>query len=76
MLSEESTKEEIAKYLHKNCKIDENTITILINEDISGDIIFDIQDAEFKSIGIKIGPLKRIKNALEPIKNKIKKKRI
>ena len=76
MLSEESTKEEVAEYLLKNCKLDEKTKTVLINEDISGDIILDIQDAEFKSIGIKIGTLKKIKKALEPVKDKIKKKNL
>lgn len=74
MLSEQSTKEEVAEYLKNNCKLDENIKNKLIEEDISGDILLEIQDNEFKSLGIKVGPLKKIKKVLEEKKSLFKQK--
>ena len=73
ILSEESTKEEVAEYFLKNCKITEENKKTLINEDISGDVIFDV---DFKSLGIKTGPLMRIKKFLKENKDKFKEKQI
>ena len=63
-ISVNSTKEEIANYFQKNFKIKEEVKRNFIQEDISGDILLDIADNEFKSLGIKIIPLKKIKEFL------------
>ena len=76
MLSEESTKEEVADYFQKQFKISEEAKNSLIKEDISGDVLLNIQDNEFKSFGIKIGPLKKIQKFLGENKDKFKEKEI
>ena len=63
-ISVNSTKEEIANYFQKNFKINEEVKRNFIQEDISGDILLDITDNEFKSLGVKIIPLKKIKKFL------------
>jgi len=76
MLSEQSTKEEVADYFSQNFKIDEKAKNNLIKEDISGDILLEIPDPDFKSFGIKVGPLKKIAKFLATNKDKFKKKEI
>ena len=50
-ISSDSKKEEIADYFQKNFKINDEAKNNLIKEDISGDILLDISDNEFKSLG-------------------------
>ena len=71
-LSEESTKEEIADHF-MSFKITEENKNTLLREDISGDVIFDV---DFKALGIKTGPLMKIKNFLKENKDKFKEKKI
>ena len=71
LITADSTKEEIANYFQKNFNILEETKNNLIKEDISGDILLDITDKEFKSLlGIKPGHLIKIKNFLKKEKEK------
>ena len=71
LITADSTKEEIANYFQKNFKISEENKNNLIKEDISGDILLDITDKEFKSLlGITLGPLMKIKNFLKKEKEK------
>ena len=55
-LSEQSTKEEVADFFIKHFKITEDNKNTLLKEDISGDVLYDI---DFKSLGVKLGPLKK-----------------
>ena len=55
-ISADSTKEEVANYFLKECGIKEESKNNLLNQDISGDILLDLTDADFKSFGIKLGP--------------------
>ena len=53
-LSEETKKEEVAEYFLKNYKITEEAKNNIIKEDISGDILLNINDADYKYLKIKI----------------------
>ena len=75
-LSEESTKEEVGYYFWKKFKITEENKNKMINEDISGDVLLDITDNDFKSFGIKVGPLKKARKYLDENKNNFKDKEI
>ena len=75
-LSALSTKEEVANYFLKEFKISEEAKNNLIKEDISGDILLDITNADFKSFGIKPGPLLKIKKLLKDDEAKFKPKEI
>ena len=59
-----SSKEEIASFFGQLFKLDAKQQQCLINHDISGDIIGDINDKEFREIGIKLGPSKLINKYL------------
>ena len=49
-ISSNSKKEEIANYFQKNFKISDEAKNNLIKEEITGDILLDISDNEFKSL--------------------------
>ena len=76
ILSENSTKEEVSDFFVKNFKISEQIKNNFIKEDISGDILLDISDQEFKFLGIKIGPLKKVQRYLGENKKNFKEKEI
>ena len=69
-ISAYSTKEEIANYFEKNFHICEKAKNNIIKEDISGDILLDISDKEFKSLGIKLGQCKKVQRLLNIEKEK------
>ena len=71
-ISANSNKEEIAEYFQKNFKITDEVKANLIKEDISGDILLDISDNEFKSLGLKVGPLLKLKKYLKGKEDKFK----
>ena len=75
-LSEQSTKEEVADFFVKNFKISEESKNNFIKEDISGDVLSSILDQEFKSLGLKIGPLKKVQKYLNENKQNFKEKEI
>ena len=71
-ISSDSKKEEIADYFQKNFKINDEAKNNLIKEDISGDILLDISDNEFKSLGIKVGQFIKIKKFIKGNEDKFK----
>ena len=75
-LSEESTKEEVSNYFMKKFNISEEVKNKMIKENISGDILLDLTDNDFKSFGLKFGPIKKIKNYLKENNNTFKDKEI
>ena len=76
MINSNSSKEDVANYFEKNCKIKEDVKKNMIKEDISGDILFDLDDNDFKALGIKVGPLAKIKKFLKENKDKFEEKQI
>ena len=75
-ISVESTKEEIAEYFLKIFKIPENARNNLIQEDISGDILLDLTDADFYFLDIRVGQKLKIQKYLEEHSEKFKPKEI
>ena len=73
-LSDESTKEEVAEYFLKKYGITEEAKNNVIKEDISGDILLKLEDADYKYLKIKIGQYKKIQKYLD--KDKFKEKEI
>ena len=71
-----SSKEEVAEYLLKKLNLKEEVKNKIINEDISGDILYDLDDKDFKNLGIKVGPLKSLKTLLQDIKKSFGEKEI
>ena len=63
-ITSSSTKEEISAFFSTRFKTPKDLQDNLIKEDISGDILFDIQEDELKKLGFKIGPIKKIKKYL------------
>lgn len=47
----DSSKEEVANFFEKKFKIKEDIKNNFIKEDISADILYDLDDKEFKSLG-------------------------
>ena len=80
MISLESTKEDIAKFFITQFKFSEEFGKNIINEDVSGDILLDLEDNDLKRLGLKIGPLKKFRKFLydnqKYFKEKINKKLI
>ena len=74
MISEESSAEEVADYLSKNKKISDDVKKNFIKEGITGDILFDLSDNEFKLLGLKLGPIKKLRKFLDDNKDKFKEK--
>ena len=64
-LTADSTKEEIANYFQNKFQISEEAKNNLIKQDISGDILLDISDGDFNTLGVKAGPLLKIKRFLK-----------
>ena len=75
-ISADSTKEEIASYFLNIFKITEESKNNLIKEDISGDILLEITEENYKSFGIKKGPILKIKKFLKENGEKFKSKEI
>ena len=75
-LSDESTKEEVAEYFAKNFKITEESKNNIIKEDISGDILLNLYDPDFKYLKMKLGQYKKIQKYLEQNKDNFKEKEI
>ena len=74
-ISAESTKEQIANYFLK-FKISEESKNNMIKEDISGDVLLDLKEEDYKSFGIKKGPILKINNFLKKNKEKFEPKEI
>ena len=72
----ESSKEDVADYFFKKLKLKEDIKNNLIKEDISGDVLYDLDDTDFKNLGLKLGPLKKVKTFLKDNQDKFKEKQI
>ena len=72
MISSESSKEDVANFFVKKSYIKEEEKNNLIKEDISGDVLLDLEDMDFKTLKLKLGPLKKIKNFIKENKDKFK----
>ena len=66
-----STKEEVASFFSSKFKISNEIKAKMIKEDISGDILLNISDSDFKKLGIKIGPIKKIQKYLSENKKNL-----
>ena len=75
-LSESSTKEDVANYLCTIYSLKDEVKNILINEYISGDVLPLLSREDFKNIGIRLGPTKKINKFIEDNKSKFKEKEI
>ena len=60
IITSNSSKEEIAEFFKSKFKISEQSCNSIIKEDISGDILLSLSDKEFKTLDLKIGPIKKI----------------
>ena len=75
-LSEKSTKEEVAEFFITKLNIKDDYANIFINEYISGDILPLMTEEEFKNVGFKLGPLKKIRLYIQANISKFKQIKI
>ena len=68
-ITSSSTKEEISNFLGSKFKISKEIQTKMIEEDISGDILLNVEESELKKLGFKIGPIKKVKKFLSDNKS-------
>ena len=68
-ITSSSSPEEIADFLSKRFKLSEEIIQNLKSQSISGDILPSLNDEEFKLLGFKLGPMKKVKKYLSENKN-------
>ena len=74
MITVESSKEDVGNFVVTNLKLKEDIKNILIKEDISGDVLLDLEEEDFKSIGIKVIQMRKIKGFIEKNKDKFGEK--
>jgi hypothetical protein len=72
----ESKKEEVAEYFAKLCKFGDDIKKNFIENDISGDILLDLNDSDFKKLKAKLGHIKKIQKIIEENKEKLVRKEI
>ena len=75
-ISSNSTCEEVANFFAKQFGISEESRNNLIKESISGEILLDIPNKDFKLFGIKGSPFVNIVNYIKENKDKLKGKEI
>lgn len=75
-LSELSSKEEVAEYLCNSLKLKDDTKNLVVNEYLSGDVIYLCTQDELQSIGFKLGPAKKISKLLTEKKDNFKEREI
>ena len=71
-----SSKEEVVEYLFIKLNIKEEIKQKIIMEDISGDVLYDLDDRDLKYLGFGTGPRRNFKNLLAEIKENFGEKRI
>lgn len=59
LINANSSKEEVADFFVKKFDIKEEVKNNLIKEDISGDILLDLDKNDFKKLGMGLGSLKK-----------------
>lgn len=67
-INSNTSKEEVGNYLFTKLDLKEEVKTNIIKEYISGDVLYDLDDKDFKELGLKVGPIKRLKLILQEIK--------
>ena len=72
-INAESSKEDVANFFAKEFKIKDDQKNKIISEDISGDVLYDLNDSDFKKLGVKLGPLKNTKKSFKIIKINLEK---
>ena len=72
----ESEKEKIAEYFVSHFNLKKDIQNVIIKEDISGEILPELDDNDYKSLGINFGPKKKIKDYLNRNKDKFIPKQI
>ena len=75
MITVDSSKEEVGNFVVANLKLKEDVKNIIIKEEISGDVLPDLTDEEFKSIGLKVVQMRKIKGFIEQNKDKFGEKK-
>ena len=75
-ITSSSTKEETAAFFLTKFKISKELQDKMIKEDISGDILLNIEEDELKKIGFKIGPIKKVKKYLSENKADFPEKKL
>ena len=68
-ITSSSSKEDISSFFSNKFKVSQEVQTNLIKEDISGDILLDLQDNDLKKLGLKIGPIKKVRKYLNENKD-------
>ena len=69
-ISSKSTKDDVALFFSKLCNFGDDIKNNLIKNDISGDILLDLKNSDYKNLGLKLGQIKKITNYLEENKEK------
>jgi hypothetical protein len=75
-ISFESSKEQVAEFFCKEFKFKDSIKENLIKEDISGDILLDLNDIDLKYLGLKKSQIKKVKEYLLANKDKFYKNNI
>lgn len=75
-INSNSSKEEVSDYFVKKFGINEEIRNNLINEDISGDILCDLDKDDLRRLGLKIGPSKKILIFIRDNKDNFEEKKI
>ena len=68
-ITSSSSPEEVAKCFAEKLKISQEVQENIIKQEISGDILLSLEDADLKSLGLKLGPMKKVKKYLSENKN-------
>ena len=68
-ITSSSSPEEVVDFLSKRIKLSDEVIQKLKSEAISGDILLSLDDEDYKLLGIKLGPKKKIKKYLDENKS-------
>ena len=76
MITVESSKEDVGNFIVKNLNLKEEIKNIIIQEDISGDVLLDLTEDDYKSLKIKVVQMRKIKAYLEQNKDKFGEKKI
>ena len=76
LLSEDSTKEEVADYIYNELIQKEEVKNIFINEYITGDVLPLLTKEELLSLNIKLGPSKKISKFIEDNKSNFRERKI
>ena len=71
-----STPEELSSFFSENLKFSFEVQENIKKQEISGDILLSLDDTEFKALGLKLGPMKRLKKYLSENKSDFPEKEI